>query len=129
MPVRRVQVTGDDRSIRLFSYGTLRQENVQLATFGRRLEGQDDALPGFALSPVRITDPHVIATSGLDTHMIAHRTDDPAHRIPGTVFEISPAELEAADHYEVGDYTRIEILLESGTKAFLYVAGGAGPPE
>ena len=27
----------------LFSYGTLQQEDVQLATFGRRLEGRADA--------------------------------------------------------------------------------------
>jgi hypothetical protein len=30
----------------LFSYGTLRQEEVQLATFGRRLAGRPDALVG-----------------------------------------------------------------------------------
>ena len=53
----------DDRQVLLFSYGTLRQENVQLAIFGRRIEGRPDALPGYAVTPVRITDPHVIATS------------------------------------------------------------------
>src|SRR5689334_5312839 len=33
----------------LFAYGTLQQEAVQLATFGRRLEGVEDALPGYRL--------------------------------------------------------------------------------
>ena len=32
----------------LFSYGTLQQDEVQLATFGRLLEGRKDALPGYA---------------------------------------------------------------------------------
>ena len=61
----------DPEEIPLFSYGTLRQENVQLATFGRRLEGRPDALAGFALSPMTITDPDVIAASGLEVHTIA----------------------------------------------------------
>jgi gamma-glutamylcyclotransferase (GGCT)/AIG2-like uncharacterized protein YtfP len=112
------------KPVLLFSYGTLRQENVQLATFGRRLEGRPDVLPGFALSPVRITDPHVIATSGADVHTIAHRTGNREDRIPGTVFEIDAADLRAADSYEVGDYSRISVQLESGAEAFLYVANG-----
>jgi gamma-glutamylcyclotransferase (GGCT)/AIG2-like uncharacterized protein YtfP len=112
-------------SILLFSYGTLQQENVQLATFGRRLQGRADILPGYALSPVRITDPHVIATSGKDVHTIARWTGDPDDRIAGSVFEISQEELDAADRYEVGDYARISARLESGDEAFLYVAAGS----
>ena len=114
----------DSETILLFSYGTLQQDNVQLATFGRLLEGRPDVLPGFALSPVRITDLHVIATSGKDVHTIARRTGNPADLIPGTVFEITLEELAAADHYEVGDYARISARLDSGAEAFLYVAGG-----
>jgi hypothetical protein len=112
-------------SVALFSYGTLRQESVQLATFGRLLAGHADALPGFALSPVAITDPHVIAVSGAAVHTIAHRTDDPGDLIPGVVFALTPAELAAADAYEVGDYSRIEARLASGKLAFVYVAAGA----
>lgn len=116
---------GDRPEILLFSYGTLQQENVQLATFGRRLEGRPDALPGYATRPVRITDPNVIATSGADVHRIASPTGDPADRIPGQVYTISADELEAADRYEVGDYRRILVRLESGVEAFLYVANAA----
>lgn len=39
-----------ERTERLFSYGTLQQENVQIATFGRLLNGAPDALVGFKLS-------------------------------------------------------------------------------
>jgi len=31
----------------LFSYGTQRQEAVQLANFGRLLQGTHDAMPGY----------------------------------------------------------------------------------
>ena len=47
----------DAADIWLFSYGTLRQKNVQLATFGRELEGRQDALVGFARSMIAITVP------------------------------------------------------------------------
>ncbi len=41
---------------RLFSYGSLQQPAVQLATFGRLLAGSRDALVGFELQQVRHGD-------------------------------------------------------------------------
>ena len=107
----------------LFSYGTLQQENVQRATFGRLLEGRPDALPGFALSPMPIGDPEVVATSGLAVHTIASPSRDPADSVPGTLFRITPTELEAADRYEVAGIDRIRVRLASGAEAFVYVKG------
>ncbi len=112
----------DQDGIPLFSYGTLRQENVQLATFGRRLDGRPDSLAGFAVSPMTITDPHVIATSGADVHTIARPSGNPSDRIPGIVFRLTPAEIESADRYEAGPIERIRVRLDSGTEAFIYVA-------
>ncbi len=109
-------------AISLFSYGTLRQANVQLATFGRRLEGRPDRLAGFALSPMTITDPHVIAASGADIHTIARPSGDPEDRVEGLVFSLTPAEIDSADRYEAGPIERIRVRLESGTEAFVYVA-------
>ena len=61
--------------IDLFSYGTLRQREVQLATFGRELDGED--------------------------------------------------ELAATDAYEDDAYSRAEVELELGRRAWAYV----GPPR
>jgi hypothetical protein len=105
----------------LFSYGTLQQPEVQLAIFGRRLEGRSDTLAGFALRPLAITDPAVVAASGSPVHTIACRTGIPEHRIPGVVFNLAPAELEAADRYETDAYARVEVTLASGSAAFVYV--------
>jgi gamma-glutamylcyclotransferase (GGCT)/AIG2-like uncharacterized protein YtfP len=110
--------------VRLFAYGTLRQENVQSATFGRLLEGRPDALSGFALSPLRITDPGVIEASGIAVHTAAHRTGNPDDLIPGTLFLITAAELAAADSYEVEEMVRIEARLDSGATAWVYVRAG-----
>lgn len=115
----------NEASVALFSYGTLRQPNVQRATFGRLLEGRPDALPGYVLAPLAITDPEVIATSGLDVHTMARPTGDPADIVPGIVFRLTPAELAAADRYEVDAVRRIAVRLASGAEAFVYVSAEA----
>jgi gamma-glutamylcyclotransferase (GGCT)/AIG2-like uncharacterized protein YtfP len=107
--------------IRLFSYGTLQLETVQLETFGRRLTGAADALPGYGRTMVRITDPAVIAASGADHHPIVAASDDPDDWVEGMVFEITAEELAAADTYEVSDYKRVDVVLRSGLRAWVYV--------
>jgi gamma-glutamylcyclotransferase (GGCT)/AIG2-like uncharacterized protein YtfP len=108
----------------LFSYGTLRQPEVQLATFGREIVGYVDAIVGYDLDYVTITDPHVIATSGSDRHPILRPTDRPDAHVDGTVFSIGEADLAAADDYEVDDYHRISVPLRSGPRAWVYVFAG-----
>jgi hypothetical protein len=110
-----------EASERLFSYGTLQLPEVQRATFGRLLEGAPDALVGFKQDLVEITDPDVLAKSGERFHPIVMRSENPSDRVGGTVFAVTPAELAAADEYEVGDYERVEVTLASGIRASVYV--------
>jgi len=110
----------DGRTVRLFAYGTLQQREVQLATYGRLLDGTPDSLRGYRLDPLTITDPEVVRLSGKAVHTIARETGDPADRIPGTVFRLTRAELDATDRYEVDVYARVEVVLESGARAFVY---------
>ena len=109
------------RTVRLFSYGSLQQREVQLANYGRALEGEPDALNGYRLEPLQITDPEVVRLSGKAVHVIARESGDPADRIPGMLFELSDAELAATDAYETADYARVEATLESGARAWVYV--------
>jgi hypothetical protein len=111
----------DDASIGLFSYGTLQLEAVQRAVFGRLLEGRPDQMVGWTLVPLAITDAKVIETSGKAVHTIARRTGREADRVDGVVYLITPAELQAADRYEVDAYGRVEVDLASGAKAFVYI--------
>lgn len=106
----------------LFSYGTLQDKAVQLANFGRELSGRPDSMPGWEQTWVKIVDPQVLATSGKTHHPIIKPGNDPQVEIAGVVFEITPAELEAADRYEVSDYKRVEVTLKSGAKAWVYVS-------
>ena len=103
----------------LFSYGTLRQREVQLATFGRELTGEPDTLEGWTLATVLIRDESVVATSGLAEHLILRPGDG---LIEGVAFAVTPEELALADAYETADYQRIEATLNSGRRAFVYVA-------
>jgi RimJ/RimL family protein N-acetyltransferase len=113
----------------LFSYGTLQQSNVQLATFGRLLSGRTDALVGFEQSMYAIDDAEVVKTSGKTHHPIVRFTGDDAARVPGTVFEITPQELAQADRYEVATYKRVSAPLASGGKAWVYVDAKFAPPD
>jgi gamma-glutamylcyclotransferase (GGCT)/AIG2-like uncharacterized protein YtfP len=111
----------------LFSYGTLQQQNVQLSTFGRLLQGQKDELLGFEQSLVRIEDPQVVATSGKTHHPIVKFNGRNDSRVSGTVFEITDAELASADQYEVAAYKRVAAMLASGKQAWVYVDARFAP--
>jgi gamma-glutamylcyclotransferase (GGCT)/AIG2-like uncharacterized protein YtfP len=111
----------------LFSYGTLQQDSVQMSTFGRLVEGKADALVGYAQSMVEIGDANVVATSGKAHHPIVAFTGDLVDRVPGSVFEISDAELESADAYEVDAYRRVLASLASGLSAWVYVDARLAP--
>ena len=110
----------------LFSYGTLQLEAVQVSTFGRRLHGEPDELVGFELSVLKIEDPEFVAASGKSDHAIVKYNGRNDSRVPGTVLEVTDAELAQADGYEPAGYTRISATLASGRRAWVY-AGLAGP--
>jgi len=120
-PTTRPRDDGAERTVRLFSYGTLQQPEVQRGTFGHEVTGRADHLVGWATSVVRITDPEVIALSGSEHHPILVLTGDLADRVPGTVLDLTPDELDAADEYEVDDYRRVEVVLASGTRSWVYL--------
>ena len=105
----------------LFSYGTLRQAQVQVALFGTELPTRAATLPRFDLEMIEITDPEVIATSGSNRHPILVFTGVPNDLVLGSVLELTDEQLAAADAYEVAAYVRSEVTLESGEKAWAYL--------
>jgi gamma-glutamylcyclotransferase (GGCT)/AIG2-like uncharacterized protein YtfP len=106
----------------LFSYGSLQEEKVQWATFGRRLHGNSDELVGFTPSRVRIEDPKLAPASGATHHASVTFNGRSDARVSGTVFDITDEELASADRYEEGAaYERIPATLASGKVAWVYV--------
>src|SRR6188508_1431398 len=105
----------------LFSYGSLQQESVQLSTFGRRLNGQHDALLRFEPSQVKIDDPQLVATLGTTHHANVTFNGNDESCVPGMAFEIAEAELASVDGYEAEfSYRRVEATLASGRHAWVY---------
>src|SRR5262245_37502647 len=96
----------------LFSYGTLQNVDVQMSTFGRKLVGRPDSLPGFQVDDVKI--------DGIHTNV--KPADHPDSRVSGTHFEVTDEELARADAFETQfSYGRIAVTLASGSRAWLYV--------
>ena len=109
---------------RLFSYGMLQEEGVQRATFGRPLRGEPDELAGYELSRVPIDDLRVAAALGRTWFDNVVRSGLADSRVCGIVFEVSEAELAAADAFEVdAGYRRTLLELASGNLAWVYAYG------
>ena len=107
---------------RLFSYGSLQQEEVQLSTFGRKLTGEKDLLIGYEPSLVRIVDPEVAKRLNKLHHDNVSATGDDWSNVQGTVFEVSDDELAKSDAFEQQfGYKRVNVALASGSDAWVYV--------
>jgi hypothetical protein len=106
----------------LFSYGTLQQEEVQLSTFGRKLEGQKDLLIGYEPALVRIADPELARRLQKTHHDNVRNTGDDWSSVQGTAFDVTDDELVKADTFEAQfNYHRVFVPLGSGNEAWVYV--------
>jgi Gamma-glutamyl cyclotransferase, AIG2-like len=107
----------------LFTYGTLQLEEVQLATFGRRLEGRLDVLIGYRLAMITIEDEDFVAKSGTAEHRNLQFTGNDSDFVDGTVFSVTMEELHRSDAYEPEGYERVLVQLQSRTNAWIYLNG------
>jgi hypothetical protein len=111
---------------KLFTYGTLQLEEVQLDTFGRKLEGRPDVLPGYRLVPIRIEDADFVVKSGTADHRNLKFTGNESDFVEGIVFSVTSEELEKSDSYEPEGYERVLVQLQSGANAWIYLNRGNG---
>src|SRR5690242_11056861 len=106
----------------LFSYGTLQEEKIQLELFGRILKGFDDILQGYKTEEIEITDEIFLARGEGKFQKTLINTGNKNDIAKGMVFEINNEEMLLCDKYEPDSYKRIKVILESGIKAWTYVA-------
>jgi gamma-glutamylcyclotransferase (GGCT)/AIG2-like uncharacterized protein YtfP len=105
---------------RLFSYGTLQNPDIQRSTFGRTLVGRPDQLPGYELT--------TLSVAGQATHANARYNGRRDCHVRGQAFQVTDAELQAADRYEhAASYGRVAVELASGDCAWVYVHGADSP--
>ena len=105
---------------KLFSYGTLQYEAVQLDTFGRKLHGKKEKLFEHKIERVKIHDKSVVDSSGTDNHPIIRYTGKKTDFVNGILFEITHDELLLADRYEVDEYRRKKVTFDSGSVGWVY---------
>ena len=105
----------------LFSYGTLQLEEVQLETFGRMLESRPDALPGYKLVMITITDEDFVIKSGTADHRSLEFTGNSSDIVEGSILKVTQKELEQADAYEPEGYYRVKAQLRSGANAWVFI--------
>ncbi len=125
LAVTEDMVLSEHHTENLFSYGTLQFEAVQLATFGRRLDGRPDALIGYSLVMIEIEDQDFIAASGTAHHRNLRYTGLPTDIVEGTLLSLTSKELQLADSYEPAGYERIQVHLRSGSTAWVYINGNS----
>ena len=102
---------------KLFAYGSLKEEEVQETVFGRILEGVPETLQQFVVKEIKIEEEY-----GIESYAIISATQNQEDSISGILYETSFRELELADTYEGKHYKRIEVLLKSNQKAWVYTA-------
>lgn len=100
---------------KLFVYGTLQDEEVQILLIGRRVQGTVDVLNGYQID-ASLLPPYPVAipdTSGV---------------IKGRVLLVSSDELAKLDAYEGEHYIRLCVELVSGQESWIYVGNPASFP-
>jgi hypothetical protein len=114
-------MNSQEQSEHLFTYGTLQLKEVQLSTFGRKLDGKPDALVGYRLVMIEIQAEDFVAKSGTAAHRNLQFTGDSSDLVEGIVFAVSMEELEWSDAYEPEGYERVLVPCRSGLKAWIYL--------
>lgn len=112
----------------LFSYGTLRDPAIQLAVFGRTISGTADLLIGYTRESFEVRDRAFSDVYG-SRHTIVQHTGHDDDRIPGTVLELTDAELAMADAYEPAGYRRVTARFASGREGWVYAADESSAAE
>lgn len=102
---------------KLFTYGSLQNNDVQEDLFGRELDGTPETLIGYVLKEIQIEEEF-----GLVKYPIIVETQNPDETINGVVYSITIKELHQCDLYEGLHYKRVEVHLQSNQKAWAYSA-------
>jgi gamma-glutamylcyclotransferase (GGCT)/AIG2-like uncharacterized protein YtfP len=99
----------------LFAYGTLLDEQVQLAVIGRAIPGVPDRLAAYRKTRVPL--------GGV---VYPDLVEDPDGHVEGRVLLVTEDELARMDEYEGDEYVRIKVRLGSGATAWVYRTDRAG---
>ena len=95
---------------------------MQLDTFGRLIDSEDDVLPGSRSTMPRSRIRESSTSRAPRCTRSCGATGNPLDKVVGKVLWVTEDELDAADEYEVALYRRASVVLASGRTAWVYVA-------
>ncbi|MEM8927632.1 MAG: gamma-glutamylcyclotransferase family protein [Bacteroidota bacterium] len=95
----------------LFTYGTLRDPQVQRYVFGRILEGHPDILPQF----------RHFKNVVYKRYDLVRPSEKKTDFVEGMAYALTKEELLSCDVYETSAYIRKVVVLKSGIKAWVYI--------
>ncbi|WP_264553877.1 gamma-glutamylcyclotransferase family protein [Flavobacterium sp. N2038] len=101
---------------KLFSYGTLRSKEVQMRLFKKVLTGTPDQLLGYKLKSLKIEEEF-----GMADYVVVVPSENSSDIIHGVVFNVSNADLAKVDLFESNAYRRLQVKLQSGETAWIYM--------
>lgn len=94
----------------LFVYGSLIDPSIQIEAIGRVASLSQDKLNNYRTEVIAFEDAdYLIALPSIGS------------TINGWLMEVSATELSHLDDYETDSYERIEVILDSGKQASIYV--------
>jgi gamma-glutamylcyclotransferase (GGCT)/AIG2-like uncharacterized protein YtfP len=109
----------------IFSYGSLQQEAVQRSIYGRALHGEPDEMLDCVRTQIEVPKWHKAAATGLTHYATVTFLPGSGSRVPGTLLELTDAELVVTDGYEQdSEYVRVTAALASGRRVWVYVSAG-----
>lgn len=93
----------------LFTYGTIKDPEVQKKVIGRVAESKNDSLQGYTKSSIML--------KGITYSILVKGTEE----IDGVVLQLTDDELTKFDIFETNAYRRVKEKLKSGVDAWVYV--------
>jgi gamma-glutamylcyclotransferase (GGCT)/AIG2-like uncharacterized protein YtfP len=116
----------------VFSYGSLREEAVQISIFGRVVRTEPDELVDCIRTLIEVPTWHKAAAQGLTHYANIEYAPGSGNRVAGVVLELTDGEIAVCDAYEQdADYVRVVAILASGRSAWVYrssrTIGGVEP--
>jgi gamma-glutamylcyclotransferase (GGCT)/AIG2-like uncharacterized protein YtfP len=95
--------------MKVFTYGSLLNNNNRLLVLGREVDGTKDILIGYEKIPH--SKFYVYPTIKENKNSL----------VEGMVFDVSEEDMKNLDRYETHLYRRLEVILQSGVKALAYI--------
>jgi len=100
----------------VFAYGHLQNDEIQMRVFKKIINGHREVLKGYTISDKMVADKFPAKESS------GPLTTDVDGGLEGTVLSLTETQLKLVDAFEGNLYERMQVLLLSGLKVWIYIA-------